>query len=507
MNPIILKKRYELQNELGKGAFATVYLAHDRLLDRPVAIKQMHEFLLGWGDGKAIIGQFQKEAQAIARLNHSHTAHIYDIGNDNQMLYLVLEYLPGGDLAQQMAEHAPYTLAETVAILAPIAEALEAAHAAGMIHRDVKPQNILFRGDNRPVLTDFGLVKFAQQSITHFQLSANMTLGTSGYMAPEQIDETLGETSPATDTFALAVIACEMLTGKTAFIGSTPEARNYQTIHGDRPKLLAALPDIIPPAIRQAIQAGLIVEPVTRPTTPVAFITSLFPPLAAPHTPQKSNFLEKLNFLPTDANPAGIEWIEIPAGEFVYGDKKERHYIRKSFKISKYPVTNVQYKLFIDANPDYAVPHHWDVNKRTYSVQEGNWPVVNVSYNDALVFCGWAGCRLPNDVEWEKAACGDDGRIYPWGEDWVNGKYCNSSESGIEKTTEVDEFIEGISPYGVWDMAGNVWEWIYRRRHRNTRPLRGGSWNYDKEATHIAYRRNVKPVHHDNSLGIRCVQD
>jgi hypothetical protein len=178
-----------------------------------------------------------------------------------------------------------------------------------------------------------------------------------------------------------------------------------------------------------------------------------------------------------EGNPAGIEWVHIPTGEFLFGDKKERRYI-KSYLIGKYGVTNAQYKLFLDANPKYRAPRDWDKDTRTHPRGKANHPVVNVSWHDANAFCKWADCRLPTEEEWEKAARGEDGRTYPWGEDWEDGKYCNSREAGIKDTTQVDAYPEGVSPYGVWDVAGNVWEWTssWADEKKEARVLRGGAF-------------------------------
>ncbi len=175
-----------------------------------------------------------------------------------------------------------------------------------------------------------------------------------------------------------------------------------------------------------------------------------------------------------------FEWVEIPAGEFTMGtsDEEVRSLSEKyqstwfvqetpqkvvyldKFLISKYPVTNAQYKVFIDAagyrppvSPDFAM----------YSLKGAdhlaNHPVAWVSWYDALAFCQWANCRLPTSGEWEKAARGPDGFKYPWGNEWRDG-FCNSGGARSKmSTTPVGQYPEGVSPYGVYDMAGNVWEW------------------------------------------------
>ena len=149
----------------------------------------------------------------------------------------------------------------------------------------------------------------------------------------------------------------------------------------------------------------------------------------------------------------GIELVKIPAGEFLYGENKQK-VILPTYRIAKTPVTNAQYKAFVDAT-GYQTPSHWSGGQ--IPVGQENHPVVNVDWNDAGNFCAWAGVRLPTEQEWEKAARGTDGREYPWGA-WEPSR-CNSKEAQINDTTPVGRHLSGASPYGLLDMAGNVWDW------------------------------------------------
>jgi formylglycine-generating enzyme required for sulfatase activity len=205
--------------------------------------------------------------------------------------------------------------------------------------------------------------------------------------------------------------------------------------------------------------------------------------------------------MPKEVNPAGIEWMLISAGEFLYGERMINRYMQLPFKIGKYPVTNIQYKLFLDANPQYLVPRGWDKQTRNYPSGKAKYPVVNVNWHDAIAFCQWANCRLPTEEEWEKAARGTDGRTYPWGEDWVSGKYCNSAEAQIGDVSQVDHFPEGVSLYGVWNMSGNVWEWT------NSKVLRGGSWFDSKNGARTTFRYHTGPTNQDFNIGFRCTKD
>jgi formylglycine-generating enzyme required for sulfatase activity len=202
---------------------------------------------------------------------------------------------------------------------------------------------------------------------------------------------------------------------------------------------------------------------------------------------------------------ARIEWVTIPKGEFLFGEDKAVKNI-PAFQIAKFPVTNQQYKHFLEATPQFPAPSHW--KERGYPIGKDRHPVIGVSLYDAVAFCEWMGCRLPSEEEWERAARGDDGRTYPWGEDWVDGKYCNNWNAQIGGTTPVDKYPDGISAYNVWDMLGNVWEWTaspYQGPFMHV--LRGGSWRlFSKYNMRLTQRGWLTLDDSRDDLGFRCAQ-
>lgn len=192
----------------------------------------------------------------------------------------------------------------------------------------------------------------------------------------------------------------------------------------------------------------------------------------------------------------GIELIRIPAGPFLYGDDKREIYLPE-YWIGRAPVTNAQYKRFLDANQEYRLPFvdyswathlHWDEKSRSYPADKADHPVL-VSWEDAEAFCDWAGLALPAEEQWEKAARGTDGRVWPWGDDTPTNLFANfgGAESG---TSSVGKYSpKGDSPYGCVDMTGNVWEWTTTwYLLGKTRVLRGGSWNNYGRSTHTTFR-------------------
>lgn len=220
----------------------------------------------------------------------------------------------------------------------------------------------------------------------------------------------------------------------------------------------------------------------------------------APDAPARSRPVEPAEI----PNPVGIEWVNIPAGKFLYGDDRETRTITQDYQIGKYPVTNAQYKKFLVANPHYKVPREWD--DIVFPPGTELHPVICVSWYDAMSFCEWNGCRLPNEEEWEKAARGSDGRTFPWGEG-IDPSFANYGR--IEgDITPVDRYAKGISPYGVWDMSGNVWEWTnswYKNRQK-FRVMRGGSWFRRAHWLRTSSRLDVTPNNLSYYFGFRCAR-
>ena len=198
------------------------------------------------------------------------------------------------------------------------------------------------------------------------------------------------------------------------------------------------------------------------------------------------------------------EMVEVPAGEFIFGEgEKQRTIYLDTFWISKYPVTNAEYAEFVKAT-GHRAPDHWRDGEPPRD--KLNHPVVHVSWHDAQAYAKWAGKQLPTEEQWEKAARGTDGREYPWGDEFDNSR-CNSRESGIGDTTPVGVYPGGVSPYGVHDMAGNVWEWTASAYEQGAkaRVLRGGAWDYGRGGVRCAARDGYGPGYRYDNLGFRVV--
>jgi serine/threonine-protein kinase len=197
----------------------------------------------------------------------------------------------------------------------------------------------------------------------------------------------------------------------------------------------------------------------------------------------------------------GKEMIRVPAGEFLYGDYKEKRTLPE-FWIDKTPVTNAEYARFI-AETKQAPPEHW--KGKEPSKDTADHPVVNVSWNEAVAYAKWAGKRLPTEEEWEKAARGVDGQEYPWGNRSPTSKLCNFG-GHVRNTTPVGQYSpQGDSPYGCVDMSGNVWEWTASKYDKSSKALRGGSWHVEEKMLGITNRNYLSPDRKYDYIGFRCV--
>ena len=200
----------------------------------------------------------------------------------------------------------------------------------------------------------------------------------------------------------------------------------------------------------------------------------------------------------------GLLMIHIPAGEFIFGEDNRLEYLPE-FWIAKTPVTNALYFRFV-RETGHVSPDHWE--GETPKVEIADHPVVNVSYEDAVAYADWARMTLPTEKEWEKAARGTDGRIYPWGDEWRDGYYCNTEEAGIGTTTPVGQYSPvGDSPYGCVDMAGNVFDWTasWYDEEEEWGMLRGGSWNFERDIAQTANRDGTPITDRINDIGFRVV--
>jgi serine/threonine protein kinase len=221
MNSLIGQElgHYRITEQLGEGGMAIVYKAFDTHLERDVAIKVIRADLFGSAVLENMLKRFEREAKLLARLSHPNIVGVIDYGKYENTPYLVMEYLPGGTLKERLGK--PITVGEAARILLPIARALDYAHRREMVHRDVKPSNILITSDDEPMLTDFGIAKLLEDNGAQTLTTPGVGIGTPEYMAPEQW---VGKATPISDQYSLGVIFYEMVTGKKPFVADTPAA-------------------------------------------------------------------------------------------------------------------------------------------------------------------------------------------------------------------------------------------------------------------------------------------
>lgn len=226
----LIDGRYEVLSRIARGGMATVYLATDRRLEREVAVKVMHQHLAEGASGADFVARFRREARAAARLTHPGLVSVLDQGVDGEVSYLIMEYVPGPTLRRHLDDAGALTLGEALRITDAVLDALAAAHRAGLVHRDVKPENVLLDADGRVRVTDFGLAR----AVTEVTATMSGTvLGTVGYLAPELMAH--GVCDARTDVYAAGILLYEMLTGTLPFAGTTPIQVAYQQVNTDVP--------------------------------------------------------------------------------------------------------------------------------------------------------------------------------------------------------------------------------------------------------------------------------
>jgi serine/threonine protein kinase len=545
----------------------TVYLAWDSKLEREVVVKIPHARLM---TDRTFRQRFLQEIRDLANHEHPAILRIEGSGSHGDLPYAVVQYLRGGNLRERiLAQGGQQTREEILEWLPTIADALDAVHKNGSLHRDVKPANILFDERGNAVLSDFGIataIGAADPDAPTQEVRQELTVvgtfvGSPAYAPPEAIDRIL---TPAYDQYSLATVVYFAIAGELPFSGQTNEAiliakEREAPPRFDRKRLKAPISKSAEKAILKALSR--------RPEDRFASCTE-FADAFAESDDAASLVLPQGKFLALLAGSAAlifasmqVDWkaildpesrdpsqpITVQLGsnpeeidraivlcrqgggrDFecareVFADERLRTVTLAPFEIDQYEVTNAAFRRFSDET-NYSTTaekrgYSWDITR----CRQCSWqaprpnrnafdhlddPVVHVSWTDARAYCEWEGSRLPSEDEWEYLARGTKRRAFPWGNEWDSTRLrdVNATSIGLEP---VGSHPSGATPDGIVDLAGSVWEWTSTTSGTGERRIfKGGSW-MDRIPAYFrsaAFSDDV-PDYSSISLGFRCARD
>jgi formylglycine-generating enzyme required for sulfatase activity len=454
-----LAGRYVPVRELGAGGMAVVYLAADVKLGREVAIKVLPP------DTRTPIGglRFQREVGLAARFSHPHIVSLFEAGEADGLLYYVMEYIEGESLRDRLAREHRLPTEEALRLTAEVGEALQYAHECGIIHRDVKPANILL-AHGHALVTDFGIAKvFMQPRPGESLTGTGVTLGTVEYMSPEQASGS-EDVDARTDVYGLAAVLHEMLAGKPPFTGSNAHAVLARVLTDPPPAIRSVRPDVAP-HIERALLASLAKDRRDRPSSVRAFVHLLLNPKSAitgGHPAWISagvlalllaaggSFLLQRRPVHSSQAMLRLRGGTYSVGGGVEGSRPRATVALDSFYIDSTEVTVGAYRRFVDAE---HAPVPWTRQP------PNDWPVTAVLWTEAQAYCRWRtqDGRLPTEDEWEAAARGPSGVVYPWGTRWERGRA--NADRARDTLAPVGSYPLGRSMVGALDLVGNAWEW------------------------------------------------
>jgi len=574
---------YRVEKMIGRGGMATVYKAFDASKQRVVALKVLKR---KYAASIKALARFDREFLALESLNHPNIVRVLDKGIERGINYFVMEYVDGASLSR-LLRYRKLTFNTKALILLQAASALDYAHRKGIVHRDVKPDNILIDRTGRARIADFGI---AQITRSHLPLTSitvvSSFMGTADYMAPEQRIDAKSVDHRA-DIFSFGVMLYETFTGRLPL-------GNFALPSHINPEVTKRMDGIILRALRQDpaeryqsmtelaedLRREIQTSGLSRLKARLALVLQteswkkivnmraigaacllaimvggalwLFSAIGRPNAPTGGSPSDLTSLQPDGSAAAAGTSTEplpqqppgapknmafIPAGEFIMGSDSEfsnerpkRKIFLDAYYIDMYEVTNAEYKEFVDATGHrmpyekafWAEPFNW--RNGTYPPGKGDHPVVLVDWHDAVAYARWAGKRLPTEAEWEKAARGTDSRIWPWGDKWDTNR-SNTKESSVNTTQPVYLLSKGKSPYGCFNMAGNVMEWTadwysdtyYAHAPSKNPPgpvtgafkvARGGGWDSNINLyVRTGYRHYFSPDKESVSIGFRCVKD
>jgi len=491
--------RLTILETLGRGAMGVVYKAFDRILKRVVALKVVGDTASS-ERRRLLLARFEREAQVLARLRHPSVVPIFDVGiAPDGCPYLVMDFVAGRTLEAIASDSPGHLEAGRVAAWgAALADALHACHEVGVVHRDVKPSNVMIDDSGVPRLVDFGVARDADSNTRITQEDA--MVGTISYMAPEQAR---GEpASPLSDIWSLGATLFDALAGRPPFEGAHPLMVLDGILHGPLPDLRSIRSDV-PTGLAAAIQKCLsrdpakrfpsgaalaselrrtLARPVRRPTrarpgplvvgaatismgagflaaialtqrdrrdpilqmnapSPVASVTPTEP--AKPPPARRYVLLDDGHAVTTVGEiqlvwvAQGLAALGPPRGQRPAEDDPDPREVRfeRGYWIGAVEVTRAQYSSFCEATGAAMPSGSLRLGERVHA-QSGDEPIAFVSWSDAEAFCAWVGGRLPTGNEWEYAARGTDGRRWPWGNAWPNRPpMANVADASVSRLT------------------------------------------------------------------------
>jgi serine/threonine-protein kinase len=539
-----LGEAYRVEGQLGAGGFAVVYLVRDLRLKRKLAVKVLSPDVI---QSRTALERFRREAETVAQLSHPNIVPLHFVGQKDDLVYLVMECVEGGSLADRVQRVGSLPPEEVTRILREVASALAHAHRRGVIHRDIKPHNVLLEAESgRCLVTDFGIARTAEGAAL---TASGMMVGTPAYLSPEQV--TGHEPDHRADIYALGVMGYEMLTGHPPFQGPTPTAVLMQRLAGPPTPIQKERPEV-PQALRDVVDGCLAQDPAERFQSAADVVRALGgqTPVSGGHSTaqlvlkrrrRRRAWLVAFGItLPLAAlgvatlvlgrgTPPGAAPVPdttlvlVPGGSYTVGlddgpeISRPAHTVASdSFAIGRREVTAGEYRRFVDSTRAEAP---WGT-----AVPDPRLPVTGVRYAEALSYCVWrygTNAGLPTEEQWESAARGAEGRRYPWGDEPRAGA-ANTASAGRSEPAPPGSFPQGRTPSGLEDMVGNVWEWTSSRlapypggrlpapyaSFRGYNVLRGGAFNTPDALATATSRGASAPDAERRYLqatGFRCV--
>lgn len=601
----VIDGRYRIDSLIGLGGMGSVYRATRVLIGDEVAIKILHTERVT--DPQAA-ERFRREAQAAARLKHPNAVSIYDFGiSSDGLQYLVMELVEGDSLRQLIKQHGVVEPAIAAEITAQTCAALDEAHRQQIVHRDVKPDNIIVNPSPhglRVKVLDFGIAKLRDDAASHLTQTGSV-MGTPHYMSPEQC---LGEELDArADIYSMGIVLYEMLCGRVPFNSPVSTAVVVQHVNQPPPPL-RSFNTGISPQLEATVFHALQKQREARPPSAGAFARECSSAVTRAADQQSATMGATSTGVQSAGGPEGaaafaftppkelaptihlatvsgqvagaratsgtgtvalpvmnrakiktaiaatiavalltigglVYWnasqkddskkdsaathyestvpmVYVPGGKFLMGstnlivgdeDSKPAHYVTvKPFHLDVFEVTCEEYKKCVDAKK-CSQPMNW--LNGNYPSGTARHPVTGVSWPDANAYAQWVGKRLPTEEEWEFAARGPQGLLYPWGASWKVG--CANAAQAANGMNDVGTY-KCESPFGAFDLIGNAWEWtsspwmpypngrLSKPGQGDEKVIRGGSWESPQDVT-SSFRTGLGEP--GTQTGFRCARD